>query len=292
MLTALSRAQAEPGRQQASILLALTINEECGFTGASAMCRLWSQDPAQQVDPADIHGPLSYDEVRNLRPAQALIAEPTQLDVVVANKGACRWRCHTHGRAAHSSQPELGRNAIYAMADVLHAIEAYHDQKLAAGEPHPLCGRRTASATIIHGGAGANIVPEHAVIDIDRRLLPGEVPQAAFDDLVAYIKQHVSREGITIEHEQPSIACQGLEDTKNRDWAGQIAAVAQSMSINSQLVGVPYGTDAAVISASGIPSVVFGPGSIDQAHTKDEWLDTDQLTKATEVLYQLACRKK
>jgi len=289
MLTALSRAQADPERQRSTVLLALTVNEESGFTGADALCRFWSDDPGRQVSAAEVHGPLSLAELQNLRPGQAVIAEPTGLDVVVAHKGASRWHCHTRGQAAHSSQPELGRNAIYAMADVLLAIEAYHQEELARGDSHSLCGRRAICASTIQGGSGVNIVPEHAVIAIDRRLLPGESPRQAYEDLIAYVSNRVERSGITIEHEQPWIECLGLDDSDNREWAGQIAAVAHAMDLPCELIGVPYGTDASVIAAAGIPSVVFGPGSIDQAHTKDEWLEIDQLAKATEILYRLVC---
>jgi len=289
MLTALSRSQVDPERQQSNILLALTINEESGFTGADALCRLWADEPGRQVSPAEVHGPLSLAELQELRPRQAVIAEPTGLDVVVAHKGASRWHCHARGRAAHSSQPDLGRNAIYAMAEVLLAIETYHREELSCRDPHPLCGRPAICASTIQGGSGVNIVPEHAVIAIDRRLLPGESPQQAYDDLVAYVAKRVERDDITIEHEQPWIECPGLDDGENRAWAGQIAAVAHAMDLPSELIGVPYGTDASVIAANGIPSVVFGPGSIDQAHTKDEWLEIDQLAKATEILYRLAC---
>jgi len=130
------------------------------------------------------------------------------------------------------------------------------------------------------------------VIAIDRRLLPGESPRKAYDDLVAYVAcymKRVARAGITIEHEPPWIECLGLADRDNRAWAEQIASVAHAMDLPCELVGVPYGTDASVISAAGIPSVVFGPGSIDQAHTKDEWLAIDQLSSATDILTRLAC---
>ena len=120
-------------------------------------------------------------------------------------------------------------------------------------------------------------------------MLPGESPRQAYDELVAHIKRHIERDGITIEHEQPWIECVGLEDGANHAWAGQIAAAAQAIGLPSKLVGVAYGTDASVIAANGIPSVVFGPGSIEQAHTKDEWLEVEQLSKATDVLYRLAC---
>ncbi len=289
MLTALSRAQAEPAGQQSTILLALTINEESGFTGADALCRFWSDEPERQVRPEEVQGPLSLAELQNLRPRQAVIAEPTELDVVVAHKGASRWHCHTRGQAAHTSQPELGCNAIYAMAEVQLAIEAYHEEALARGKPHSLCGRPTVCASTIHGGSGVNVVPDHAVIAIDRRLLPGESPRQAYTDLVAFVESRVERAGITIEHEQPWIECLGLDDCDNRAWAGQIAAVVHAMDLPCELVGVPYGTDASVFAAAGIPSVVFGPGSIDQAHTKDEWLEIDQLSRATEILHRLAC---
>ena len=103
----------------------------------------------------------------------------------------------------------------------------------------------------------------------------------------------------SIEHTPPSNQSVGLQETgrdggSNRGWADEIATTVNTLEVGSgsrqsQLIGVPYGTDAWALSAAGIPSVVFGPGSIDQAHTDDEWIDVEQLERATEVFYRLAC---
>ena len=291
MLSALVRAKNLKDRDGPTILLGLSINEECGFTGAAALSKLWSKDPTVTVDPQTVTGPLSPDQLRPLRPNRAIVAEPTMLDVVVAHRGVVRWKCHTHGLAAHSSQPQRGHNAIYALSEVALSIEQYHLQELCHRQPHARCGLPTTCVSMITGGSGVNTVPDHAAIDIDRRLIPGETPEAAYEHLTAYVNSHVQREGIRIEHEQPWIGTQGLADENNQAWAERIAAVVHTLDMPSQLIGVPYGTDAPAIVADDIPTVVFGPGSIDQAHTKDEWLAVDQLNLATEAYYHLACGK-
>ena len=88
-------------------------------------------------------GPLALEELQSLRPQRAIVAEPTLLNVVVAHKGVIRWRCRVHGRATHSSQPEQGVNAIYAMAEVVRSIERFGREVLSRRTGHPLCGGPT-----------------------------------------------------------------------------------------------------------------------------------------------------
>ncbi len=311
MLAALARVEAEGAALQQTIVLALTINEECGFTGVKALCRLWGTEAEAAAEAENLSGPLSLAKLRELRPERAIVAEPTLLDVVVAHKGSVRWRCHTHGKAAHTSRPEHGCNAISAMVRVVQAIEQFHDDVLSQRAAHALCGRPTVCVSTIQGGSGVNTVPHHAVIDIDRRLVPGETPEDAYQELVDYVAtqvdyvatQYVATQVVatqavaaqtkvseaTIEHEPPTNPSVGLEGNHNRDWAEQIAATVGSLGRTSQLIGVPYGTDAWALAAAGIPTVVFGPGSIDQAHTDDEWIEVEQLDRAVEVFYRLAC---
>jgi acetylornithine deacetylase len=80
----------------------------------------------------------------------------------------------------------------------------------------------------------------------------------------------------------------GLKADNNLAWAEQVAAAARAAGVDSKLVGVPFGTNAASIAAAGIPTVVFGPGSIAQAHTADEWIAIDQLDRAVDVLQHIA----
>jgi len=302
MVTALVRAQDEQAQLPRTLVLALTINEECGFSGVNALCRLWGTEEQAAVEADNVSGSLSLAELRELRPVRAIVAEPTLLDVVVAHKGSVRWRCHTHGKAAHTSRPEHGENAILAMVRVVQAIERYQKEVLDHYTVHPLCGRPTVCVSMIQGGSGVNTVPDHAVIDIDRRLVPGETPAAAHQELVQYIAHSLDHEtdgltgraaGVTVEHEEPSSQSSGLSDADNHVWAQQITGVVDSVAAGllgraSRLIGAPFGTDAWALSEAGIPTVVFGPGSIEQAHTADEWIDIDQLEHGAEIFYRLA----
>jgi len=288
MLAALARVEAEGTDLQQSLVLAFTINEECGFTGVKALCRLWGTEEDAAAEAENLRGPLSLVELRKMRPGRAIVAEPTLMDVVVAHKGSVRWRCHTHGKAAHTSRPEQGCNAISTMVRVVQAIEQYQDQVLSRGVAHPLCGRPTVCVSTIQGGSGVNTVPHHAVIDIDRRLVPSETPACAYQELVEYVTAQTLGCEATIEHQPPTNSSVGLADNDNREWAEQIASTVRSLGRISRLIAEPYGTDAWALAEAGIPTVVFGPGSIDQAHTDDEWIEIEQLERATEVLHRLA----
>lgn len=292
MLAALDRLLKEGTSPARPIVLAFTVNEESGFSGAKALCRLWETPPDLSQKQEQVLGPLTLEEFHALRPQRVIVAEPTQLQVVFAHKGVVRWQCHTHGRAAHSSQPEQGSNAIYAMADVVRAIVSYYEQVMKSRPPHEHCGPATVSVGTIHGGKEANTVPDHAVIDVDRRLMPEESTIAAYQELIDYIAAHVSLEGanqgVTIRHDAPWLESMGLSNERNVAWAEEIADVVRSVQADSRIQGVPYGTDAGTLAAHGYECIVFGPGSIEQAHTANEWLAIDQLSQATEVFYRLA----
>ncbi|MDZ4779296.1 MAG: M20 family metallopeptidase [Planctomycetia bacterium] len=266
MLAALDRTRNLPSRP--SVLLACTVNEEHGYTGALAVAKSW-----HKREPSIIPR----------RPDAAIIAEPTELNVVTAHKGAVRWRLKTSGVASHSSQPEAGRNAIYAMAPVLQALDAY--QRTAAQEvtPHPLCGGATLSVGVISGGLSVNTIPAECAIEVDRRLVPGETAQGGFEHVRSFLaaQPNVPRD---LVHEPPFLVGPPLADVGNEEIAAQLLRAARTVSDSRRIIGVPFGTDAATFAAAGVPSVVFGPGSIAQAHTADEWLALDQLDAAIEIL--------
>ena len=274
MLSAFVRLNEERPAGRPTLYLACTVNEEFGFTGANALTKMWQRGP---------------DAFIPRQPDVCVVTEPTMLDVVVAHRGIVRWRCNVRGRASHSSQPEKGDNAIYKMMGVVRAFERYHKEVTPTLLNHPLCGHPTVCVSTIEGGVSVNTVPGLCSIELDRRLVPGEVPQEAYDALIQFIAEQ--NPGVTgIEHEPPYRAFQGLPDTKNGFLCEALLAAAKETEPNAKRIGVPYGTDGAVIAASGVPTVVFGPGSIEQAHTADEWLAVDQLHKATEVLYRFASR--
>lgn len=273
MLGAFARLVEERPAGMPTVLLACTVNEEHGFSGATALTRLWTE-------PGSIF-PRTPDAI--------VVAEPTELQVVVAHKGVVRWRCHAHGRAGHSSQPHLGVNAIFRMAPVLAALERYQLEVAPHVGHHPLCGAPTLSVGTINGGLSVNTVPDRCTIEIDRRLIPGERPDKAAQHVIDYVAEQV-KDAAGIEHDPPFLIGVGLSENKSGPLADALVATVRSLEIPCQKIGVPFGTDAAAFGAAGVPSVVFGPGSIDQAHTADEWLDLSQLAQASEALYRFGAR--
>jgi acetylornithine deacetylase len=285
MLSALSRRsklQSDPSaiekqRSLPTVLMAFTVNEECGYTGAQALSSMITG------------GDQTFRELIPRIPDAAIVAEPTRLNVVVAHQGQVRWRCHTIGRAAHTSRPDAGVNAIYALAQVVQAIERYHRELSTSAPQHPLCGRPSVCVSTIRGGVGINTVPERATIEIDRRLAPAESPEAAYEALIGHVAQHAEIGRSRVEHDPPFMQSAGLVDDRNHTLAERLADRVRQLGRTSQLAGVPFGTDAAAIASTGIPTVVFGPGSIDQAHTADEYIEVDELQFAAEIFYVIAC---
>ncbi len=273
MLLAFARLVADKPRRCPTVVMACTVNEEHGFSGARAVCNLWA-DGTRSIVPR--------------KPDYAVVAEPTDLDIVVAHKGMVRWKCITRGRAAHSSRPQLGENAIYYMAGVVSALERYQHDVLAKSAEHPLCGRATLSVGTIHGGISVNTVPDSCTIEIDRRLLPADDSDQEYQHVIDYLARNVDCPG-AIEHLPPMMQSRGLSNTSNGALAAQLAAAAHEVHGRAQTLGVPFGTNATAYGAH-FPTVVFGPGSIAQAHTADEWVSLDQVERASEILYRFLKR--
>jgi acetylornithine deacetylase/succinyl-diaminopimelate desuccinylase-like protein len=277
MLHAMIRLKEERPRNRPTVVLACVVNEEFGFTGATSLTELWTSGKRDDLVPK--------------RPDICVVAEPTSLDVVVAHKGTMRWRIHTHGRAAHSSQPHLGDNAFYKMARVLLCVEQYAKEVCPTLGSHPLVGQATLSVGLIRGGISVNTVPDRATIEMCRRVLPAEKADAARQHFIDWLAGRPEVQSIlkSVEHEPPFISGFSLSDDRNGALAERLGEVSKRVTGRGKRIGVPYGTDASRIAAADVPSVVFGPGSIDQAHTCDEWLPLDELPQAAEVLYEF-CR--
>jgi acetylornithine deacetylase len=263
MMTAVARLARDRPPRAASVVLACTVDEEFTHTGSSQLALIG-------------HGAHL-----------GIVAEPTMLDLVHCHKGALRWKVRTTGVACHSSTPHLGVNAIYRMSRVLAVLVDYAED-LVRSRPDPIVGLPTLSVGRIEGGQSVNIVPDWCEIEIDRRLIPGETPEGALAEAKEYVNQRFgSLEGI--EFRPPWVNLPALVP-RQEEWIEPITtAIAQVRGTQPNLVGVPYGTDAGPLSASGLPCLVFGPGDIAQAHTKDEWVDLDQVARAAEAYYQIAC---
>jgi acetylornithine deacetylase/succinyl-diaminopimelate desuccinylase family protein len=268
MLTAVSRLVEQRARSMPTLIMACSVNEEHGFSGAKDMALLWAEGKSRLVP---------------RRPDAVIVAEPTDLQVVVAHKGVMRWCITTRGKAAHSSRPELGVNAAYAMAKVLNLLEEYaRDTVVHMGE-HPLVGKPTLSVGVISGGISVNTVPDRCTIQVDRRVLPGENGPQAREHVIEYLRKRLPAT-VEIDSEPPFLASPGLSDRKNAVLARSLSHVIREHGQAGECVGVSYGTDAPAYDRIDAPTVVFGPGSIAQAHTCDEWISIDELLRATDVL--------
>jgi acetylornithine deacetylase/succinyl-diaminopimelate desuccinylase family protein len=262
MLAAFARLVREKPPGSAAVTLVFSVDEEHTFLGIQELMK------------------------SGLRSDYAIVAEPTLLNIVNAHKGVVRWNLETAGRACHSSRPEQGVNAIYRMGWLLNGVEEYASQ-LRNQPPDPILGPRTLSVGRIIGGVSANTVPDFCRIDIDRRLIPGENTADAVESLNEFLKRYPGID-FPFTATTPQLACPPLEPSLSWALVQRLGSAIDSVVGKHEVHAVPYGTDASTVANAGVPTVVFGPGDIAQAHTNDEWIDLTQLDPAAEILFRFA----
>jgi len=202
----------------------------------------------------------------------AIVGEATRLRVVTAHKGSLWLDLETRGKCAHGSRPELGRNAVHLMARIVVWLETAYAARLRARR-HPLLGCATVSVGTIHGGTQPNIVPDRCAIRIDRRTLPGETEASVRRELRLWLRREKLAAALP---KGRSVTCLPLQTDPRLPLVAQlIRSVGRGRHAGAQ-----YFCDASVLAQGGIPSVVFGPGDISQAHTADEWVALASLERA------------
>ncbi len=272
MLAAFARIVREkPASGARRVVMACSVDEEFTFLGV------------QRLAKTDFRGGRGG-------PVFAVVAEPTQLQIVNTHKGAVRWLLTTTGKACHSSTPEKGVNAIYHMSRLLPVVERYAAE-VQASRTHPLLGTPTLSVGLISGGTSVNTVPDRCTIEIDRRLLPGEVPAEAHRHFIARVRESAEA-GMAFECPEPYLAAPALSPDGSAELVARLGAAIDEVIGSHRVLAVPYGTDAAPLADAGVPSVVFGPGDIARAHTRDEWVPLDEVEQAGEILYRLVSRSR
>jgi len=217
----------------------------------------------------------------------AIVTEPSQLELGVAHKGFIWFDITTHGLAAHGSRPELGIDAIVKMGPVLTGLAALEDQ-LIAGERHPLLGRGSVHASLIRGGSELSSYPASCTLSIERRLLPGETPALAEQELQEIIDRAAATDPAFRATLKAGIYRapfeQGLDDlivTTVRD------AAASVLGAPPPLVGEWGWMDSALLAGAGIPTVIFGPDGAG-AHADEEWVDLVSLEQCREIYIRAA----
>jgi acetylornithine deacetylase/succinyl-diaminopimelate desuccinylase-like protein len=210
-----------------------------------------------------------------IRADACVVLEPTGLRIVHAHKGACWFKVATCGRAAHGSDPARGDNAILKIPAVWHAIEA----ATAAAHPHPVLGPPTVSLGTIHGGTGTNIVPDHCEIQVDRRFLPGESCAGILDDLRRRLADIPGGVEITLLKEGRAFHTDAGAELPRRFGAAMAAA-----GVEPGCETAAWCSDAGVLADACAQTIVWGPGSIAQAHTIDEYIETASLAAGAETV--------
>jgi acetylornithine deacetylase len=253
---------AKRGSPPRTIWLAAVVDEENGFRGVQKLVE------------------------SGFRANYAVVGEPTELNIAIAHKGTVRGSIITRGISAHSSQPEKGINAILRMARVLLALERY-DGELKM-QVHPLVGSPTLVATVIQGGRGLNLVPDFCQVKVDRRTLPNEDPAVAWEDLKRFLQTQPELLEFEVEVSEPELLNWGMEIPADSVPVQRLSVACQQVGLQPQIIGVRYTSDASFLVRNGIPAMLFGPGSIEQAHTADEWVAVEQVIAAQKVLEVLA----
>ncbi len=203
----------------------------------------------------------------------ALIGEPTSMQVVHVTKGSLWATLRAKGKAAHSSQPEQGDNAILKLTRALDQLDQHLGQQLATFT-HPMLGHSTMNVGIIRGGNRPNIVPDLAEAEIDIRITPA---LAAAGGALKRLTETIAFYQLPLEildpHENPP-----METAADHPLIQALLATDPATG----LAGAPWFSDAAHLSHGGIPSICIGPGSINQAHTVDEFIEISDLEKGAQ----------
>jgi acetylornithine deacetylase ArgE len=200
-----------------------------------------------------------------------IIPEPSMMEIVRSHKGSGAARIMVQGKAAHSSRPELGINAISKASDLLQELGKF--QKTLNKKPHPLLGPTTIECTLINGGFKSNIIPDQCTLTLNMRLIPGDEKPA---NTKAWLRAIIK----TCEERDPKFKAKVLEIRTNPPLdVPEDSEVVKLLGkiLKKQPIGAPYYTEAVNYTKAGIPTVICGPGNIDQAHTPDEYITIKQL---------------
>ncbi len=217
---------------------------------------------------ASQHGSKHFAEHHAADYRFAIVGEPTSMHIVHTTKGSLWATLSAKGVSAHSSQPHLGDNAILKLTRALLCLQENLSSRLET-YVHPVLGHSTINIGTITGGSAPNIVPNHAAAQIDIRLTPA---LHSAGGALQLLRETIASLRLPLEiqyaHENPP-----METDEENPFIQQLLATDP----RTRLTGAPWFSDAAHLSAAGLPSVCLGPGSIDQAHTKDEFIDLEHL---------------
>lgn len=247
-----------------------------------------------------IHLAFSYDEEAGSRgvphlieklptlcekPLGAIIGEPSGLRAVRAHKGKAAARLEVVGRSGHSSRPELGLNAIHAMAGLITQVVAY-GRTLMDGPFHDDFAPSYSSLQVgvVAGGQSVNIIPDRCAADIEVRAVPGVSPSHLLEPIRSQLAA-LRDQGFEVNWHELS-AYPGLSLAAD----SALAKLLVELTGGPTLAAVSYGTEAGLYQQAGIDAIICGPGDIGRAHRPDEYIETNELAACQLLIERLGAR--
>jgi acetylornithine deacetylase len=224
--------------------------------------------------------------LRRWRADACVVTEPTHLSACVAHKGFVWAELETRGRAAHGSRADLGVDAIVGMAPALAGIPAL--QRRLDERRHPLVGAASLHASLIAGGQELSSYPERCALEIERRTLPGETAAAIEAELADVLARARSREPALDASARVTLVREPFEIASDAEGVRAVRAAGAAVTGREvDVVGHTAWMDAAILSAAGVPTVVFGPGG-EGAHAVEEWVDLGEVEQCARALVAVA----
>ncbi|WOJ89073.1 acetylornithine deacetylase [Methylocapsa polymorpha] len=278
----------------------------CDMKGFDAICLAMIPEFQKAALSRPIHILLSYDEETTCRgpldaiarfgadlprPGAVLVGEPTLMQVADAHKAIATYRTTVHGHEAHSSKPHLGANAIETACDLVTELYRFAAELVAEGDPS---GRfdppfSTIQVGTIHGGTARNILAKQCVFHWEFRSLPGVSQNLALLRLKDYAAR-IARPKLTRFAKNAFIeTVTEVEVPGLRPESGSLAeTLALKLARSNQTITVPFATEGGQFQLAEVPTIVCGPGSIDQAHQPDEYIEIPQIEAGLAFMRRLA----
>lgn len=222
-----------------------------------------------------------------IRADAAIVTEPTRLAIAPAHRGFTWTEVSVRGRAAHGSRYDVGIDAIRNAGHLLAELDV-HEGSVLARRTHPLLGHASMHAATISGGIGWSTYPESCTLQLERRTLPGE----RADDAVREVREACERVRARVPSFEADVRFVFSQEPSDvAADAPVVRALRSALASGGEPVaveGLSAWTDAALLNAAGIPAICFGPGDIAMAHSAEEWVQVDEIERATSVLTALA----
>jgi len=244
----------------------------------------------EEVGCIGVRGMIARLERAEVKPAACFVGEPTEMGVVIGHKGKRSFRVTVHGKTCHSSLAPHGVNAVEYAARLIVKIRDISDRLAHSGARDPLYDvpHTTAHTGVVHGGTALNIVPDACISEFEFRPLAADDLESLVDEVMAHARERLEPEMRAVDPTARIVFEEisefpGLETPASREVVG----LAKRLAGRNEHGKVAYGTEAGLFALAGIPTVVIGPGSIDQAHKADEYIAVSQLEACSAFLDRL-----